>query len=272
MSSLLTPAQFSALSAFLKEHSGYQLEAGKEYILESRLATILKNAACGTVDELLAAIHTAPEGPAASALMQAMTINETMFFRDKTPFSHITDYILPALAAGQAPRVVDFWCAACSSGQEPYSLAMALDMAKESYPGWRFHILATDLSAAMIARAQAGLYSDFEISRGLPLSLRERYFSREGEQWKIAAPLRDMISFKPMNLLRVPPAIGPFDVVFCRNVLIYFDVAQKKSILTSLRATMRQPGYLMAGAAEVLTDLSDGFGPHPEWKAVYITR
>lgn len=248
------------------------MESGREYVLETRLPAILNNAGLSTVDELISTMLNAPQGKAASALLQAMTINETMFFRDNTPFVNIRDHIVPALAAEGPPRVLRFWCAACSSGQEPYSLAITLDQLKEHYPGWNFRIYASDLSEDMIARAQAGLYTDFETGRGLTPELRDRYFKKDQGQWRVEDRLRAMIDFAPMNLLRIPANIGPFDVILCRNVLIYFDVAQKTSILSALRKTSRVPGYLIAGAAEVLSGITNEYEAHPSWKSVYVTR
>ncbi len=265
-------SDFDFIARFLREHSGYQLSRDNEHVFLSRLEGILLAAGCVDSAALVVALAAAPSGKEAAALLQAMTINETMFFRDETPFKNIKDHILPTLTAGEAPRTLTFWCAACSSGQEPYSLAMTLDSVKDHYPGWRFDILATDLSEEMIERGKQGVYSDFETGRGLPAEMRERYFRQESGQWRIADSLRAMVRFQPLNLLRMPADIGPFDVILCRNVLIYFDEKQKTGILSALRRMSRHPGYLMTGSAEVLSYLTEEYGAHPEWKGVYVTR
>jgi chemotaxis protein methyltransferase CheR len=272
MSFTITPIQFEFLSVFLKTHSGYLLEKGKEYVLESRLNGILQKAKVGDAENLVRVLKERPYGPEASSFLQAMTINETMFFRDNTPFRNIKDHILPAITSSGSSRTINFWCAACSSGQEPYSLAMTLDSVRDHYPGWSFQIYATDLSEAMIERAKEGLYSEFEIGRGLTEDMRDRYMQKKGNQWRISDRLREMISFAQSNLLQIPRGIGPFDVIMCRNVFIYFGAEQKSEILKNLYRVSNKPGYLMVGASEVLTDLTQEYDTHPSWKGVYLTR
>lgn len=267
-----TSIQFEYLSHYLKEHSGYQLAPGKEYILESRLTGVLQRTNIGDTENLIRVLKERPHGEEGSTFIQAMTINETMFFRDNTPFNNIRDHILPAITTGAPARRINFWCAACSSGQEPYSLAMTLDSVRDLYPGWKFNIMASDLSEDMIERARAGSYSDFEVGRGLPENIRDKYFTKKGSQWIASDKIRSMIEFMPVNLLRIPRDIGTFDVILCRNVFIYFSADQKREILKTLRSLSRTPSYLMVGASEVLADVTDAYDAHPSWKGVYVAR
>lgn len=260
---------FDNLRSYLKDHSGYALEPGKEYVLESRRALIAEKTGITDMDALAAQLRDNPQGRTGQLFIQAMTINETMFFRDGTPFDNLERHLLPALTKDRAPGKISIWCTACSSGQEPYSVAMVIDQVRHLYPQWEFEILASDLSEEMVARGVRGFYKDFEVERGLTPPLRDKYFTKVEGGWQISPAIQKMVKFKPMNLFKIDPAIGPFDIVMCRNVLIYFDVPQKKEVLQSLRKITKRDGYLMAGAAEVLTDLTDEYQRHPEWKAVY---
>ena len=265
----MTPAVFDTLRRYLKKHSGYALEPGKEYVLEARWSLITKMTGCADVTTLATLLEKDPYGRAGQLFIQAMTINETMFFRDGTPFENLEKNILPALTQGKPPGRISIWCTACSSGQEPYSVAMTIDKLKPLYPQWKFDILASDLSEEMIARCERGIYSDFETSRGMTPEMRAHYFDKTPEGWRVSQSLRSMVQFKPMNLFRIDSTIGPFDIILCRNVLIYFDVAQKTEALNGLRRVAKTDGYLMVGAAEVLTGLSNGYKLHPSWKGVY---
>lgn len=265
----MTSLSFNNLRSYLKTHSGYALDEGKEYVLESRWPIISRMTGCTETSALAKLLERDPHGRAGQLFIQAMTINETMFFRDGTPFENLEKNILPALMRDRAPGKISIWCTACSSGQEPYSVAMTIDKLKPLYPQWQFDILASDLSEDMIARCEKGVYSEFETSRGMTPEMRSRYFDKTAAGWQVTPELRSMVRFKPMNLFKVDAAIGPFDIILCRNVLIYFDVAQKAEVLNSLRRVTKTGGYLMAGAAEVLTGLSSGFKIHPEWKGVY---
>lgn len=269
MSSAITVEQFDVLSAFLKTNSGYRFDFEKKYILESRLPAVLAKAGCGDMETLISHLHSQPAGRAASALLQAMTINETMFFRDGSPFRHVKDHLLPALTQDKAPRQLNFWCAACSSGQEPYSLAMTLASVKADYPGWSFRIFASDLSEDMLARACEATYSDFEVARGLSDKDKTRYFTSDNGLWRVNASVRSMVEFAPVNLLQIPRNIGSFDVILCRNVLIYFDAPEKSAVLTDMRKFINPNGYLIVGATEMLSDLTQDYKLHPEWKGVY---
>ncbi len=208
----------------LRERSGLVLSADKQYLVESRLLPVVRRSGLGSLGELVAALRTAPEGALATAVVEAMTTNESFFFRDKTPFEHFRQTIMPALtAARRASRSIRIWCAAASTGQEPYSLAMCLKEMGRDIAGWHIEIIATDLSGEVLEKARAGLYTQFEVQRGLPIQLLIKYFAQTGELWQIAPDIRSMVKYRQLNLLHDFSQLGPFDVIFCRNVLIYFD-------------------------------------------------
>jgi chemotaxis protein methyltransferase CheR len=199
-----------------------------------------------------------------------MTTNESFFFRDGHPFESFRHEILPRLLASRAARRrIRIWSAACASGQEPYSLAMILADEAVRLAGWQVEIVATDLSTEILERARAGLYSHFEVQRGLPIQYLAKYFEPEGERWRIARPLREAIDFRPFNLLDDAASLGAFDVVFCRNVLIYFDEATKTRVLEGLARQMPGDGYLILGGAETVLGITDRFVPLPAHRGVY---
>lgn len=267
---MITPSQFSVFAAFLKRHSGYVLDISQSYVVESRLPAILTGTGCENLGAVIDSITREPHGAVAQALLQIMTVNETMFFRDTTPFTQLAETLLPEMVrrAGE-DRVVTIWCAACSSGQEPYSLAIILDEEKLKYPGIRFRIFASDLSGEMIEKARAGIYSEFEVTRGMAPERKTRYFTEKNGQWHVAEQIRAMVEFSTLNLLNVPGNIGPFDLILCRNVLIYFDANGKRDVLAALRRVSKPGGYLIAGAAEVLVDFTQGYRPVPDLRGVY---
>jgi chemotaxis protein methyltransferase CheR len=263
---------FEFLQGFFKKHSGYQLIKGKEYLLESCLKDTMGRHQISSLPILVKFLKDKNQIALERDIIQAMTINETMFFRDKTPFEQLESNILPALVKNAANNKVSIWCTASSSGQEPYSVAMTIMEQRHKYPGITFNILATDISEEMVSRGRNGVYSDIEIQRGLSEKLRDQYFTKQGATWSAHAELRKMITFTQMNLLHIPAHIGAFDLILCRNVLIYFDAPQKTEVLNNLRKTSRHPGYLLVGAAEVLAGLCGGYRIHPEWRGVYQSR
>jgi chemotaxis protein methyltransferase CheR len=189
-----------------------------------------------------------------------MTTNETSFFRDAHPFTALSDHVLPELVKSRsAERVLNIWCAACSSGQEPYSIAMLVQDIVGTDPGWRVRLLATDLSPAMLARTRAGVYSQFEMNRGLPANRLVRHFRQQGLEWQIEEPLRRMVETRAVNLDQDLPSMPSMDIIFLRNVLIYFDVATKRQILARVRRVLRPDGYLVLGGAETTLNLDDAF-------------
>jgi len=203
-------------------------------------------------------------------VVEAMTTNETFFFRDKIPFEHFRDSIMPEmLKARAARRSIRIWCAAGSTGQEPYSLAMCLKEMGASLAGWRVDIIATDLSQEVLEKSKSGIYSQFEVQRGLPIQLLVKYFKQNGELWQISPDIRAMVQHRQLNLLHDFSQLGAFDVIFCRNVLIYFDQETKISIFGRLAKAMEPDGFLVLGAAETVVGLTDVFKPFPDKRGLY---
>jgi chemotaxis protein methyltransferase CheR len=265
----MSPEDFGWLRKLLKERSGLVLAAEKQYLAESRLLPLARKHGMTTLAELIARLR-APQCPLTSDVVDAMTTNETFFFRDKVPFEHFRDTVLPALIVARArEKRIRIWCTAASTGQEPYSLAMTMKSVGVALAGYKVSILATDLSADVLERARAGIYSQFEVQRGLPIQLLVKYFTQTGEQWQIAPELRSMVQFRPLNLLNDFSPLGTFDVVFCRNVLIYFDQPTKADVLARLSRQMPSDGYLVLGAAETVVGLTDTFKPVADKRGLY---
>jgi chemotaxis protein methyltransferase CheR len=266
----MTPADFDFLRASLKRHSGLVLSADKQYLLESRLLPVARKAGFDRLSALIGAL----KGHNAEALMtlvvEAMTTNESFFFRDKMPFDCFRSTVLPALqAVRRHSRAIRIWCAAASSGQEPYSLAMALREMDGGLAGWRVEVVATDISNAVLEKARQGLYSQFEVQRGLPIQFLIKYFSQNGEMWQIAPEIRAMVKYRKLNLLSDFSDLGRFDLIFCRNVLIYFDQETKVDVLDRLADVIADDGYLVLGAAETVVGLTDSFKVCPHLRGLY---
>jgi chemotaxis protein methyltransferase CheR len=266
----MTPQDFDWLRKLLKERSGLMLSAEKEYLLESRLLPLARRHGLATLAELVTRLKTPGNSDLVFSVVEAMTTNETFFFRDKIPFDHLRDTIIPALIAARAKeKRIRIWCAAASSGQEPYSIAILLKSMAAQLRGYRVDLIATDLSPEVIERARQGVYSQFEVQRGLPIQLLVRHFSQVGETWQVGPDIRDMVQFRTLNLLQDFAPLGMFDVVFCRNVLIYFDQPTKIAVLDRLARQMLQDGYLVLGAAETVVGLSEGFRPIPHRRGLF---
>jgi chemotaxis protein methyltransferase CheR len=262
---------FEYLRRLLKERSGLVLSADKQYLLESRLLPIARRLGAANLSELAQRLRAPGAEGLVVEVVEAMTTNETFFFRDKIPFDHFRDTVMPALLkARAAQRRIRIWCAAASCGQEPYSLAMLLKEMSGRLAGWRIDILATDLSAEMLEKARTGVYSQFEVQRGLPIQCLVKYFTQNGDMWQIAPAVRAMVEFRQLNLLHPFAYLGPFDVVFCRNVLIYFDQPTKTDVLGRIARVTEPDGYLLLGAAETVVGLTDDFKPHGEKRGLYM--
>ncbi len=269
----MTDADFDYLCTFIRARSGLALTPEPRYLLESRLQPLGRTRGFETLEALVRALRAGGDADLERAVVEAMTTNETFFFRDKTPFDTLRNDVLPRLLEARAStRMLRIWCAAASTGQEPYSLAMMLDQMGERLAGWRIEILATDLSTQALERARAGLYSQFEVQRGLPVQLLLRYFTQAGDQWQIAPELRGRITFRPFNLMRDFAPLGTFDVVFCRNVLLYFDMAMKADILARIGRQIAPDGCLFLGAAETVIGLGEEVEMHPTLRGVYVPR
>jgi chemotaxis protein methyltransferase CheR len=266
----VTPLDYDYLRRVLKERSGLVLSADKQYLVESRLLPVARRAGLGSLAELVLRLKAPGAETLIVEVVEAMMTNESFFFRDKIPFEHFRDTIIPALLkARAAQRRIRIWCAAASTGQEPYSLAMCLKELAERVQGWRIDILATDLSTEVLEKAKAGIYTQFEVQRGLPIQLLVKYFTQVGDAWQIAPDLRAMVRYRQFNLLNDFGSLGGFDVVFCRNVLIYFDQETKTSVLERIGRVVDSDSYLILGAAETVVGLTDAFRPVPDRRGLY---
>jgi chemotaxis protein methyltransferase CheR len=265
----MTPLDYDYLRKLLKDRSGLMLSADKQYLVESRLTPVTRKHGLTSLGELVAKIKGGNEDLTVD-VVEAMTTNESFFFRDKIPFEHFRDAIMPHLMTARArERRIRIWCAAASTGQEPYSLAMMVKEMKDKLGGWRVEILGTDISVDVLEKAKAGVYSQFEVQRGLPIQMLVKYFTQAGDTWQIAPDIRAMVQYRQHNLLAEFAGFGRFDVVFCRNVLIYFDQETKSSVLNRIARQLDPDSYLVLGAAETVVGLSDAFKPIPEKRGLY---
>ncbi|MGB8650546.1 MAG: protein-glutamate O-methyltransferase CheR [Mycobacteriales bacterium] len=247
----LAQSDFSFISQLVRQHSAIVLEEGKEYLVESRLALLARNEGEGSISDLVARLQTDRNGTLTSKVVDAMTTNETLFFRDGHPFEALRGVVLPELLAARGrERQLSIWCGASSSGQEPYSIAMVVSELLAAHPGMGVSLLATDLSEEMLERTREGSYSQLEVNRGLPVTMLVKHFDKEGTRWRVKPALRAMVQTRPLNLAAPFPSIGPFDLVFLRNVLIYFDADTKRRVLDQVRRVLRPDGYLFLGGAE----------------------
>ncbi|HZL31543.1 MAG TPA: protein-glutamate O-methyltransferase CheR [Pseudolabrys sp.] len=266
----MTPQDFDYLRQMLRERSGLMLSAEKQYLAESRLLPVARRHGLVTLTDLIGKLRTNPAAPLGAEIVEAMTTNETFFFRDKMPFDHFRQTIMPALLSARArEKRIRIWCAAASTGQEPYSLAMMLREMSDPLTGFRVEILATDLAGEVLERARAGIYTQFEVQRGLPIQQLLKYFTQTGDSWQLAADVRAMVHFRTLNLLNDFSPLGSFDVVFCRNVLIYFDQETKIGVFNRLARQIPNDGYLVLGAAETVVGLTDAFKPLPDKRGLY---
>jgi len=265
----VTPPDYEYLRKLLKDRSGLDLSADKQYLIESRLLPLSRKCGLAGISELVQKMKGG-SADITTQVVEAMTTNETFFFRDKVPFDHFRDSIMPEILQARASRkTLRIWCAAGSTGQEPYSLAMCLKEMGAALAGWRVEILATDLSQEVLEKSKAGIYSQFEVQRGLPIQMLVKYFKQTGELWQINADIRAMVQHRQLNLLHDFSQLGVFDVIFCRNVLIYFDQDTKINIFNRLAKATEPDGFLVLGAAETVVGLTDVFKPYPERRGLY---
>jgi chemotaxis protein methyltransferase CheR len=267
----VTPLDYDYLRKLLKDRSGLVLSADKQYLVESRLLPVARRIGAPHLSDLVAKLKAPGAEPLIVEVVEAMTTNESFFYRDKIPFEHFRDLMVPNLIKARAvQRRIRIWCAAASTGQEPYSLAMILKEMAAQLAGWRTEIVATDLSNEVLEKARAGVYSQFEVQRGLPIQMLMKYFTQAGETWKIAPEIKAMVQFRPLNLLADFGNLGTFDVVFCRNVLIYFDQPTKIGVMERLARITEADGYLVLGAAETVVGLTDVFKPFADRRGLYV--
>jgi len=266
----VTPLDYEFLRKLLKERSGLDLSADKQYLVESRLLPLARRAGLAGITELVHKMKSGSAEALTAEVVEAMTTNETFFFRDKIPFDHLRETMLPALLQARASRrALRIWCAASSTGQEPYSIAMCLKELGAAFSGWRTEILAPDLSQGVLEKSRSGLFSQFEVQRGLPIQLLVKYFTQIGELWQLNADIRAMVQHRQLNLLQDFGHLGTFDIVFCRNVLIYFDQETKIGIFERLAKVVEPDGFMVLGAAESVVGISEAFKPHSERRGLY---
>ncbi len=256
----ISQSDFEYISKIVREHSAIVLETGKEYLVESRLSPLLNSEKLDSYAELVKKMRSDISRTLAGKVVEAMTTNETSFFRDIHPFEVLKSTIIPELMQKrEATRELNIWCGASSSGQEPFSIAMML---KENFPklnNWKLYFMASDISKEMQTRCKQGVYSQLEINRGLPATLMVKYFQRNGTVWQVKPEIQNMIDFQIMNLSGSWPMMPKLDLVMMRNVLIYFDVPTKKLILGKVRNLLKPDGYLFLGAAETTLNLDENF-------------
>jgi chemotaxis protein methyltransferase CheR len=264
------PADYDYVRKLLKLRSGLVLSAEKHYLVESRLLPLARKAGLD-LSGLIARLKNKDSEQLTVDVVEAMMTNESFFFRDKLPFDHFRDTIMPdMLKARESARRIRIWCAAASTGQEPYSLAMTLKEMGKQLAGWRVEIVATDISNDVLDKAKSGIYSQFEVQRGLPVTLLIKYFAQVGEMWQVAPEIRAMVQYKPLNLLQPFSHLGTFDIVFCRNVLIYFDQETKIDVLNRIAAVIERDGYLALGGAETVVGLTRAFAPMSDKRGLYV--
>lgn len=266
----MNSASFEYLRTFVKQKSGIDLAPDKMYLVESRLQPLARKGGHESLDALVQSMKEPSSTALRDDVIEAMTTNESSFFRDKTPFELFSKVMLPDLIEQRGTsRRLRIWCAAASTGQEPYSLAISLKELPALVTGWNVSILGTDLSRDVLEKAKSGVYTQFEVQRGLPIQLLLKYFQQEGETWRIDPTLRSMCDFRPYNLLESYAPLGKFDIIFCRNVLIYFDQQTKADILNRLAQQLAPDGYLVLGSAETVMGITKAFEQIPGQRGLY---
>jgi chemotaxis protein methyltransferase CheR len=253
----------------VRKRSGLVLGPDKSYLVESRLGPVARKEELPSVEALIQRLRAKSEEALLWAVTDALTTNETYFFRDKTPFDQFREDVLPELGPKRANGTLRVWCAACSTGQEPYSITMLMDEIGHKYPGLKLDICASDISDRVLEKAQAGIYTQFEVQRGLPITQLVKYFEKADENWRVKPNLRQVIRWRRFNLLDDMRALGRFDVVYCRNVLIYFDPDTKRKVLENIAAVMAEDGFLFLGAAETVMGLTEAFVPVTGKRGLY---
>jgi chemotaxis protein methyltransferase CheR len=258
----ITSGDFRYICDLVRQQSALALEPGKEYLVESRLAPLAHQEGFPSCHHMVRTLRVGPFRELHRKVVEAMTNNETSFFRDGRVFKAIARGILPTLVASRsAERSLSIWCAASSSGQEPYSIAMLSREHRPSLGGWNMRIIASDISQDVLGRARAGRYNQTEINRGLPANLLVKYFEQDGRVWTVCPEIRRMVEFHEINLIHAWPSLPRMQLILLRNVLIYFDVDTKKAILERIARLLDPHGYLFLGTAESTTNLDDSFEP-----------
>jgi len=261
---------FDVLQTVLKQRSGLAVTAEKSYLLESRLMPVTRKWRVKGLDDLVALVRSKSDERLLTDITEAMTTNESSFFRDGLPFEQFKSIVLPALMQRRsADKHLRIWCAGASTGQEPYSLAMTLREEQARLQDWTVEILSTDLSTEVLGKAEAGLYTQFEVQRGLPITYLVKYFTQLGDKWELAGDIRQMVTHQPFNLLDDPTPLGRFDVVFCRNVLPYFDRPGRAAVLGKIAALIPADGVLFLGDNEAVLGITDRFKPAGGYRGIF---
>lgn len=269
----MKPDDYEFVCNFLKQRSGLVLSRDKAYLLENRLMPVARKRMLGSLDELITALRKGGDATLEREVTDAMMTNESFFFRDIKPFDQLKASVLPELMERRASkRSLRIWCAAASTGQEPYSIAMMINELGPKMSGWSVDILATDISSTALARAKAGVYTQFEVQRGLPIQYLMKYFEQDGNQWRLSETIRRMVQYREFNLLSEMGGLGTFDVIFCRNVLIYFDQDNKGRILGRMANVTAPDGALFLGGAETVLGVSDAYAPVKGLTGIYVRK
>ncbi len=270
---MVSKESLSFFFSFLQKESGLVLDDSKTYLIEARLGPIVSEAGLASIDALCQQLRLNPTSPLRQKVVDAMATNETSFFRDMVPFEIVRKVILPELIkTNQHSKKIRIWSAACATGQEPYSLAMLLSNMGPALAGWNVEILATDMVERVLERARNGTYSHYEIQRGLPAQYMTRFFDQVGTEWQVRPELKKWIQFRRLNLLSDYSGLGLFDIIFCRNILIYFDIASKKKVLEQMAASLSPNGVLFLGGGETPLGITDRFTRFEIDRAVYYKR
>lgn len=255
---MIQERDFDILRQILQEESGHSLGKGKEYLVERRLEPVAQSLSFPDIAALIRHLGRTRDPRTTKLVCEAMTTNESLFFRDQKPFDLMKNRLIPELIRARAgQRKLRIWSAAASTGQEAYSIAMTLSEHFPQLRGWSVEILGTDYSQSVVARAREGQFNHFEVQRGLPITMLMKYFTQEGESWRVKDELKRDITFKEGNLLQSFRHLGPFDIVFCRNVLIYFDTETKRDVMERIAQVMTPDGYLFLGASETVFGITD---------------
>ena len=263
-------ASLDYLRDFARSEASIVIDETKDYLLESRLSPVANDAGVEGLDGLAARLKRGGDRNLKVQVVEALTTNETYFFRDKHPFETLRHKILPEILEGRkATKRLRIWCGAASTGQEPYTLAMVLREAMPNLAQWTVEIIATDINQSVLDKAAEGIYRQHEVNRGLPAPMLIKYFERAGAHWRVKADVRKMVDYRQLNLFHPWPFHERFDIVFLRNVLIYFDVLAKKKVLTSTRKILRDDGVLFLGGAETTSGVDDSFASVREGRTVY---
>ena len=265
----MRPEDIQVLRQLVEARSGVQVDPGKLYLIESRLAPVARREGFASIPEMIQAVRVHRDDRLMWAATDAMSVTETAFFRDRAVFELFRDEMLPALAQSRAGAPIRVWSAACSTGQEAYSLAMMVDEVRPRLPGARVDLFGSDLSERCLEKAQSGLYTQFEVQRGLPIRLLVRHFERAEDNWALSPRVRQMVRWRRVNLLADLKPLGRFEVIFCRNAVCYFDETTRKRVLERLAGLLADDGYLALGAGETAMDVTEALQPAPGAPGVY---